>query len=163
MDEISKKRIALLHPKVREEVTKLIEECNKALTGKAQVRVTQTLRTKEEQDALYAQGRTKPGKKVTNAQGLSSIHNFGLAFDFVLIIDGKEASWDVEKDWDKDGVSDWREVAAIFIKHGWEWGGNWKSFVDYPHFQKTFGYTTAQLRAKYLKKDFIKGTTYVNI
>jgi len=43
------------------------------------------LRTYEEQDALYAQGRTAPGPKVTNAPGGHSNHNFGLAFDMVFL------------------------------------------------------------------------------
>jgi peptidoglycan L-alanyl-D-glutamate endopeptidase CwlK len=77
MDKYTKQRIEKLHPSVREEVTKVIEECDNALTGRAKIRVTQGLRTFEEQDALYAQGRTKPGKKVTNAKAGQSIHNYG--------------------------------------------------------------------------------------
>ena len=63
MDTATSKRIALLHPSVREEVTKIIQECDVALTGRAKVRITQGLRTFKEQDDLYAIGRTKPGKK----------------------------------------------------------------------------------------------------
>lgn len=136
MDKYTKQRIALLHPIVREEVTKIVEECDSALTGRAKVRVTQGLRTFEEQEALYAQGRTKPGKKVTNAKGGQSIHNYGFAVDICLIIDGKTASWDTAKDWDNDKVADWYECVKIFAKHGWEWGGNWKIFKDMPHFDK---------------------------
>lgn len=136
MDSYTKQRIGKLHPSVREEVTKIIEECDSALTGRAKVRVTQGLRTFEEQDALYAQGRTKPGKKVTNAKGGQSIHNYGFAVDICLIIDGKIASWDAAKDWDNDTVADWYECVKIFAKHGWEWGGNWKTFKDMPHFDK---------------------------
>lgn len=136
MDSYTKQRIGKLHPSVREEVTKIIEECDSALTGRAKVRVTQGLRTFEEQDALYAQGRTKPGKKVTNAKGGQSIHNYGFAVDICLIIDGKIASWDTAKDWDNDTVADWYECVKIFAKHGWEWSGNWKTFKDMPHFDK---------------------------
>lgn len=136
MDKPTQERIAKLHPKVRDEVTKIVNECNAALTGRAQVRISQGLRTFEEQNELYAQGRTKAGKKVTDAKGGQSIHNYGLAVDIVLIIDGKTASWDTAKDWDNDGVADWYECVKIFARYGWDWGGNWKTFKDLPHFEK---------------------------
>ena len=49
--------------------------------------VVQGRRTIAEQNSLYAQGRTAPGNIVTNAQGGSSAHNFGLAVDMVPIKD----------------------------------------------------------------------------
>lgn len=136
MDKHTKQRIGLLHPSIREEVTQIIEECDKSLTGKAKIRITDGYRTIEEQNLLYAKGRTATGKKVTNAKGGQSIHNYGFAVDICLIIDGKEASWDTKKDWDNDKVADWYECVKIFAKHGYEWGGNWKSFKDMPHFEK---------------------------
>lgn len=136
MDKINLQRIEKLHPLVRDEVRQIIAECDKALTGKAKVRITQGLRTFQEQADLYSIGRTKPGKKVTNAKSGQSIHNYGLAVDICLIIDGKAASWDTAKDWDNDRVADWYECVKIFAKHGWEWGGNWKKFKDLPHFEK---------------------------
>jgi peptidoglycan L-alanyl-D-glutamate endopeptidase CwlK len=136
MDQTTKKRIDQLHPSVRDEVAKIIQECDLALTGKAKVRITQGLRSFSEQDDLYAYGRTKPGKKITNAKGGQSIHNYGFAIDICLIIEGKTASWDTAKDWDNDQISDWNECVKIFIKYGWEWGGDWKTFKDLPHFDK---------------------------
>lgn len=161
-DQISYDRIALLHPNVREEAKAILHEVEAILTGKATIRVVQGLRTIAEQDELYAQGRTKPGKVVTNAKGGSSYHNYGLAVDFALLVDGK-VSWDIKSDWDGDKFSDWMEVVNIFQKHGWEWGGNFKSLKDYPHFQKTYGYSIGDLRIKYNKKDFIKGTEYISL
>ena len=117
MDKATLDRIAKLHPMVREEMSTIINECNKVLTGRSQVRVAQGLRTFAEQDALYNQ---KP--KVTNAKGGQSIHNYGFAIDIVLIIDGKIASWDIKKDWDADGIADWDECVKIFAKHGWSSG-----------------------------------------
>jgi len=146
-DPITIKRIDLLHPDERASVHTMYDEICEALTGKAVCRFSHTLRTDKEQDELYAQGRTKAGKKVTNAKGGQSFHNFGLAFDIVLIIDGKEASWNTLKDFDGDKVADWMEVVAIAKEHGWEWGGDWAKFKDAPHFQKTHGKTAAQLRA----------------
>lgn len=131
MDKSTLDRINLLHPSVREEMKLIVDECNKLLTGKSQVRISQGLRTFAEQDALYAK---RP--KVTNAKGGQSIHNYGFAIDIVLIINGKEASWDTHKDWDNDGVADWDECVKVFAKHGWSWGGSWTSFKDMPHFDK---------------------------
>jgi peptidoglycan L-alanyl-D-glutamate endopeptidase CwlK len=164
IDKPSLDRINLLHPKIREEVKALVEQAN-AVTGKEiTIRVVQGLRTIKEQNNLYAIGRTKPGKRVTNAKGGSSYHNYGLSIDFAFLVKDKgQISWDDKKDWDGDKIADWLEVVQIFVKAGYEWGGNWKSIKDNPHFQKTFGYTWQQLLAKYNKKDFIPGTEYVNI
>lgn len=97
MDKHTKQRISKLHPSVRDEVTRIIEECDSELTGKAKIRITDGYRTIEEQNLLYAKGRTALGKKVTNAKGGQSIHNYGFAVDMCLIIDGKTASWDTKK------------------------------------------------------------------
>ena len=139
-------RIKLLHPKVREEAGQIYDEICNALTGRAMCRFSFTLRTFAEQDAIYAEGRTKPGTIKTNAKSGFSFHNYGLAIDIVLIIDGKTASWDMKGDFDGDGKSDWMEIVTIFKQHGWEWGGDWK-FYDAPHFQKAFGYSVRQLLA----------------
>ena len=133
------RKIELLHPVLRNEARILFEEANRRLTGRAKMLIVSTLRTFEEQDELYAIGRTKAGRKVTNAKGGQSIHNYGLAIDFALLIDGKTASWEDLKDFDGDRKSDWLEVVEVFEKGGWEWGGRWKSFTDKPHLQKTFG------------------------
>lgn len=80
---------------------------------------------------------------------------------------GKSASWDTAKDWDKDGVADWLEVVKIFNKYNWKWGffNSRGQRYDLPHFGKNTGYTVAQLRNKYKKGDvFIdNGIKYVNI
>jgi len=131
MDKVTLDRIAKLHPSVREEMTKIVNECNALLTGRSQVRIAQGLRTFAEQDALYNQ---RP--KVTKAKGGQSIHNYGFAVDIVLIIDGKTASWETHKDWDNDGIADWDECVKVFAKHGWSWGGSWATFKDFPHFDK---------------------------
>ena len=145
-------RIQLLHPKLREEAATMYDEIVAALTGTATCRFAYTFRTFAEQDALFAQGRTKPGAIVTKARGGQSYHNFGLAIDIVLLLDKdnngtfETASWDSQTDFDGDGKSDWQEVVAIFKRYGYEWGGDWK-FVDMPHFQKTFGKSIVELQA----------------
>lgn len=165
----SQSRVALLHPKVRDEIKNLIEKAEINLPKTIAIAVPQGLRTIDEQNELYAQGRTKPGPIVTNAKGGSSYHNYGLAFDFCLVYDTNgdgvydETSWDIKKDNDKDGVADWLEVVKVFEQAGWEWGGKWSSIKDYPHLQKTFGNTWQQLLQKYNNKEFIPETKYVNI
>lgn len=151
MDKVTIDRIADLHPKLREEALEIYKEICGALTGRALCRFAFTLRTIEQQDALYAQGRTKPGKIVTNAKGGQSMHNYGLAIDIVLLIDKdkngsyESASWETNVDFDGDGKADWQEVVKVFKSYGWEWGGEWK-FVDMPHFQKTFGKSLKELQ-----------------
>lgn len=168
-DQISESRVAQLHPKVRDEVKACIERAELMFPPNLAVRVVQGLRTIEEQNELYAQGRTKPGNIVTNARGGSSFHNYGLAIDFAILIDkdgnGKydELSWDIKKDNDRDGVADWLEVIKVFEAAGWEWGGRWSSIKDYPHVQKTFGHGWRELLAMYNNHQFIQGTEYVKI
>jgi peptidoglycan L-alanyl-D-glutamate endopeptidase CwlK len=144
-DNITLERIKLIHPKLREEVMEIYDEICEALSGSAMCRFSYTLRTFAEQNVLYAQGRTKPGKIVTNAKGGLSYHNYGMAIDIVLIANGA-ASWDSGKDFDADGKADWMEVVAIFKQFGWEAGIDWK-FRDAPHFQKSLGYSVRQLVA----------------
>jgi peptidoglycan L-alanyl-D-glutamate endopeptidase CwlK len=151
-DQVTLDRIKLLHPKLRDEAVLVYDEIVKALTGKAACRFSYTLRTFAEQDALFAQGRTKPGAIVTKAKGGQSYHNYGLAIDIVLLVDTdnngtfETASWDSQTDFDGDKKSDWQEIVAIFKRYGYEWGGDWK-FSDMPHFQKTFGKSIVELQA----------------
>jgi len=151
-DQKTLERIQLLHPKLRDEASELYDEIVAALSGSAMCRFAYTLRTFAEQDALFAQGRTKPGKIVTNAKGGQSYHNYGLAIDIVLVLDKdhngsfETASWDTKTDFDGDKKADWMEVVQIFKRYGFEWGGDWK-FLDLPHFQKTYGKSIYELKA----------------
>lgn len=122
--------------------------------------ITQAYRSKAEQDALYAQGRTKAGAIVTNAPGGYSNHNYGLAIDFALYTpSGKEVTWSELADYDRDGESDWKEIVKIAKKLGFEWGGDWRGFRDAPHLEYTFGLTIAQLRAGNKPPNSKNGTT----
>ncbi len=164
-DKLTIERIQLLHPAVREEALTIYNEICEALTGRAICRFSNTLRTFAEQDELYAIGRTKPGKKVTQAKAGESYHNYALAPDIVLLkdTDGNgtfdTASWETDVDFDGDGEADWMEVVTIFKKYGWEWGGDWH-FKDTPHFQKTFGISVMELKRRIEHKLVIKGTNY---
>lgn len=135
-----------LHPYVKQKTEELIRNSNARLTNHKMM-ITHGFRSKAEQDKLYAQGRTAPGAIVTNAKGGTSMHNFGLAIDFALVTpDGKKAVWDTKSDFDKDGVADWMEVVEEAKKLGFTWGGDWKGFVDNPHFQMLGGRTESQIR-----------------
>lgn len=104
------------------------------------VLVTCTLRSVEEQNALYAQGRTTPGPIVTKAKGGQSWHNFGLAIDVVPLVAGK-AMWD-------ESNPIWRALADIAKKQGLSWGGDWTGgFRDIPHFEWHPGLTLKAAKA----------------
>jgi peptidoglycan LD-endopeptidase CwlK len=142
---LSVKRLEGLNPIVKRAVLELI---SRAFAASIPIIIVQGLRTIEYQNELYAQGRTKPGQIVTNAKGGYSYHNFGLAVDFALLMpDSRTLSWDTNRDGDNDGQHDWMEVVNIAKSLGFEWGGDWASFVDMPHLQISFGLSTAQLRA----------------
>lgn len=136
MDKLSLDRIALAHPKVRAQLLKDYTDANNLLGKGARLRLAYVYRTPQEQDILF---NKRP--KVTNAKGWQSIHNYGLAFDIVLLYDNdgngtfEEASWSQIRDFDKDSKADWMEVTNLFKSRGWENGGDWKKFKDYPHFQ----------------------------
>ena len=97
--------------------------------------ITCTYRDTEAQDALYAQGRTAPGGKVTNAKGGQSMHNYRIAYDVVPMQNGKPV-------WKTAGEAGklWAEVGALGKAQGLEWAGDWVSFKEFPHFQFTGGH-----------------------
>lgn len=132
---INSRKISDLHPFVQDLCNKHVKACKDAGID---LLITSTYRDKQSQDALYAQGRTTPGKIVTKAKGGQSFHNFRVAYDVVPIINGK-AIWN-------NGVL-WGKVGAIGKSFGLEWGGDFKSIKDYPHFQYTGGLTLAQFNA----------------
>lgn len=157
-DSISIERVKLLHPKIRSDVQRLINKVEESVDSELSVRVVQGLRTISEQDALYAQGRTTAGNIVTKARGGRSFHNYGLAIDVCWLFDGK---YDEKKSWLQGG--NFAKLKEVFKNAGWEWGGDWKTIKDGPHFQNSFGYTWKQLWEKHNDKDFIIHTEYVNI
>lgn len=166
-DKVSIDRVALLHPNIREQVKALIQQAEEKLGQYAAIRIVQGLRTFEEQDALYAQGRSKPGNIVTNSRGGQSYHNYGLAIDFAILYDKDKngtfetLSWDTLVDLDRDGEKDWMEVVEVFEKANYVWGGRFSSIKDNPHFEKTFGYNWRSLLLRHQQGKFIPGTKYV--
>lgn len=125
-----------LNPKAKLACEYLLKACKEKGLN---IIVTETLRTTERQQYLYAQGRTRPGNTVTNCDGVKkkSIHQFGNAFDVCQNIKGKE--------YDEKILN---QVGKLGEQIGLEWGGSWKSFKDSPHFQLNDGVTPKDITAK---------------
>lgn len=121
--------IEKLHPDLQMVVNKFLEECKRQGLN---VLITETLRTQQEQEKLYAQGRTQPGKIVTNCRGYQSPHTWGIAFDFCRN----------KKGWEYDNTDRFfnrvGEIAkSIFDNTEFDlfWGGDFRTFVDRPHIE----------------------------
>lgn len=122
VDDRSETNIATLHPTVQSYARSLVLRArDRGLT----IKVISGTRTYDEQAKLYAQGRTAPGPRVTNAGPGYSNHNFGLAFDIGVFSGNRYI----------EESPAYKAVGALGIEIGLEWGGNWKSIQDEPHFQ----------------------------
>lgn len=114
-----------LQPAFAEKASRVLHRCEEL---GVKLVVTCTWRTNAEQDKLYAQGRTAPGKVVTWAKAGQSAHNFGLAMDVVPVRDGK-AIWDASDD-------AWQIYGQAVRAEGLEWAGDWtKDKREMPHCQ----------------------------
>jgi hypothetical protein len=131
-DEITNQRISELHPKLRSTAARFINRAESELG--INLRIAQGFRTMAEQDALFAQGRTIAGNIVTNVSGCYSYHNYGLAFDVVGMSNGA-INYNLN----------WTSIGNLGVSMGLEWGGNFSSFIDRPHFQMTFGHSIEEL------------------
>lgn len=127
MDSVSEGRLASVCPEL---ATKVRQMAERLAQESLIIRVTQGLRTWDEQDKLYQQGRTTLGKIITNAPAGSSYHNYGLAVDC--------APFDIEgqPDWNTSHPS-WKRMVAVGESLGLVSGSEWRTFPDWPHFQLT--------------------------
>lgn len=126
-----------LRPEAQQLVTPFLASCAAA---ELDVFPTCTLRTLAEQAALYAQGRTAPGPVVTDARPGTSAHNYGLAIDVAIIVNGK-------LDWSGTSAV-WKQVGALGVATGLEWAGTpGFPFVEYAHFQVPNWRVIAQLQS----------------
>lgn len=132
---LASRDIEMLEEPVKLRAQLFLKECEQQGID---VLITSTYRDYESQQALYAQGRTVPGKKVTNAMPGYSYHNFRCAFDFVPLVNGK-CVWD-----DTDLFTKCGEIAESV---GLEWAGRWSSFKELAHCQYTGGLSIEQLQA----------------
>lgn len=131
--------ISELHPRLQKTISQLQAACRQENLA---LGIGECFRSVAEQDALYAQGRTKPGAIVTNAPGssYSSQHQWGIAFDFYKNVSGHA--------YDDDAFFD--RVGALGKSLGLGWGGDWSSIVDRPHlYLPDWGSTPAKLKEQY--------------
>ncbi|MFD2613378.1 M15 family metallopeptidase [Paenibacillus gansuensis] len=150
--------ITALHPVLIQKKSELVQL---AEAKGIRIVITDGFRSFEEQDALYAQGRSAEGAVVTKARGGESYHNYGLALDFALRTKDGGVTWEMNTDGNGNGAKDWMEVVGIAKKLGFEWGGDWPEFKDYPHLQMTFGYSIGELqRGKY--SELVKASNGTN-
>src|SRR5690606_32328751 len=141
MDNRSAQTIATLLPAVQPRFRAFYEAANKAMQPHGlTVKFISGTRTYAEQDALYAQGRTTTGPKVTNAKAGHSWHNFGLAVDVGVFKGSKYLTESPAYNW----------LGPIGEACGLEWGGRWKT-PDRPHYQFPTGLTMAQMRERVAK------------
>ncbi|MBV9673136.1 MAG: M15 family metallopeptidase [Verrucomicrobia bacterium] len=103
-------------------------------------------RTYEEQNELYALGRTRPGKIVTKARGGYSNHNFGVAWDIGIFKNGEYI----------EESELYKSAGVIGKQQGLEWGGDWESFQDEPHFQ-----VVAETQLSEIRTSFEKGRSFI--
>lgn len=115
--------IETLEPEFAERV-KLLLAGIKSLSGRDWV-ITSGRRTIAYQNELYAQGRTAPGKVVTNAKGGQSPHNFGLAADLAPLKNGN-IWWNAPR-------QVWQQMADLAVEIGLTSGFYFKTIFDAPH------------------------------
>ena len=146
LESIVARLVTYLTPKAKTGLLPCVDRASQAIISEMkmlghEVRIVEGYRSIERQNELYAQGRTTPGKIVTNAKGGESFHNYRCAVDFVFKKEGYNASKEL-----------WETLGTVGEKHDFEWGGSpaWikAGLNDRPHFQMTKGYSIS---------DFIKG------
>jgi len=128
----SRVRPTALTPVVQRKADAIVAEMKRR--GHA-VRIVEGYRTFERQTELYNQGRTTAGAIVTNAKAGESLHNYGVAVDFVFRREGYNASSTL-----------WALLGKVGKDQGFTWGGDWQGFVDRPHFELKQGYTTQEFK-----------------
>ena len=150
MDQLTIDRINEAHPILRDRLLVHYKEANNLLGKNVRLRFSYVYRSPQLQHQIFLQ---RP--KVTNADSWQSIHNYGLAFDVVLLIDKdnngtfETVSWDMVKDFDLDTTPDWKEITQYFLSKGYtngfiSKGKKW----DFPHFQMDFGFDWKTLKAR---------------
>jgi peptidoglycan L-alanyl-D-glutamate endopeptidase CwlK len=127
MNTSSEARLQQVNPALAAKIHALAAQL---LTEGIVIIVMQGMRTWAEQDALYAQGRTTPGKIVTNAKGGQSYHNLGCAVDCAPLIHDTSVDWNANH-------PQWKRMEELGVSLGLVSGANWVRLVDAPHFQLT--------------------------
>lgn len=123
---MSSRKIEDLHELMQPIVRDFLQRVDEMLGG-YQAFITDGYRSNEEQNQLYAQGRSIPGNIVTNAKAGESPHNYGLAIDIAFRPDGSnKAEWNTEM---------YQKIQTLANELGLTWGGSWTGFTDKPHYE----------------------------
>jgi peptidoglycan L-alanyl-D-glutamate endopeptidase CwlK len=129
IDSISKKRLKDVHPDLATLMLKAMELADR---DGFTIRVSSGVRTFKEQAAAFASGASKLNGIPKNKGGTGvSEHQWGMAADLVQI-SGKQAIWSGNS---MRKIFEYVSKASKETKVPFEWGGNWKGFVDPPHYQ----------------------------
>lgn len=129
IDTISIKRLIPVHPDLNILIAKALQlAANAGVT----IRVTSGVRTAEEQLSAFKSGASKLSgtPKSKGGTGVSE-HQYGMAVDLVELVGGK-AVWSGAS---MARIHQFVKEASKLVKIPYEWGGNWKGFVDPPHYQ----------------------------
>jgi peptidoglycan L-alanyl-D-glutamate endopeptidase CwlK len=136
-DSRSEKNIGSLNPKAQKAARIFLKTIRDAGID---ARIISGTRTYAEQDALYRKGRFgNPKPIVTNAEGGESNHNFGIAWDIGIFKNGAYLGDSPLYD----------KAATVGLVAELEWGGNWKTFKDKPHYQLVTGLSISDVRTKF--------------
>ncbi|MDR0872819.1 MAG: M15 family metallopeptidase [Prevotellaceae bacterium] len=136
MDKRSESNLAGIHPDLKKVMTE-------AQLMRPSFIIVCGVRTTAEQQALFAQGRTKPGLRVTNCDGISNrsnhqVHKDGLGYAVDVYCDangnGVVDSVEINDIAGLKKVADNVKATAKRLGVNVEWGGDWK-MKDYPHFE----------------------------
>jgi peptidoglycan L-alanyl-D-glutamate endopeptidase CwlK len=138
------RRLEDLDPRVAEMCRRHLAACASAGIPAT---ITFTYRSPATQDALYAQGRTKPGRIVTNARAGSSFHNYGLAYDATPTALLQLPNWGDAPAYQKETDRIWALYGRLAREQGLRWGGDFKSIRDRPHCEWSGPLGLADLRA----------------
>jgi len=123
LSENSEQKIAQLDPGFQSKVRQLLLQ---GLSEGLRPEIAEGYRSQERQNELYEQGRTTPGKMVTQTR--HSMHTQGKAVDIAQLDESGKITYDATPGF-------WDRMGAIGKSLGLMWGGDWKGFKDRPHFQ----------------------------
>lgn len=128
-DPRSESNIATLLPAMQDKARQILRVAKQV---GARCQILSGTRTYSEQNALFSQ---RP--KVTNARGGQSNHNFGIAVDVGLFgPTGKYLTGSTRSE--EKAYTDFAAAVKLAVS-GIEWGGDWRSFKDQPHYQLNVG------------------------
>lgn len=146
MDQVTRERLIKIYPELKVLWLRVAEDMR--LSHRCEMRVAVGLRSLAEQEALYAQGRTKPGPIVTWAQPGDSLHLYGLAIDSCFLKVGNiRVNPFLEGHPNAEEL--WREYARFAEAHGFVAGANWRVNKDRPHIERAYGLKLPEIKELY--------------